>query len=107
MNNLQAMTPVEPGAYVGLFEDEETGEFRTDAVVAIVAARSYGSRIGFEPVMSRAGVGLHVADIFNDKRKSDGFKFHGMFSPEEAQEFISNAEFQRADQEACEEAAAS
>ncbi|MFH9575716.1 hypothetical protein ACH4MG_34940 [Streptomyces sp. NPDC017454] len=99
------MTPVEPGAYVALFEDEATGEFRSDDVVAIVASRSYGGRIVFEPVCSRAGHGLHVADVGNDKRKPNGFKFHGMFSPEEVREYIEDAKFQRIDAEASAEAA--
>lgn len=104
MNNLQAMTPVEPGAYVALFEDEATGEFRSDDVVAIVASRAYAGRIVFEPVCSRAGHGLHVADVGNDKRKPDGFKFHGMFNPDEAREYIADAKFQRLDQDATEAA---
>jgi hypothetical protein len=105
MNNLQAMTPVEPGAYVALFEDEATGEFRSDDVVAIVASRAYGGRIVFEPVCSRAGHGLHVPDVHNEKRKPNGFKFHGMFNPDESREYIEDAKFQRIDREASEEAA--
>lgn len=50
MNNVEAMTPVQPGAYKAVHKDKKTGEFSTNDVVAIVAFRAEGGWIEYEPV---------------------------------------------------------
>ncbi|WP_228900105.1 hypothetical protein [Streptomyces sp. DH1] len=78
-NDVNTMIPVQPGAYVALFQDEETYEFRTRPVVAIAAMNHGAER--FEPVSYEPGWSMetpdHVMGIC-----------HGMFTPAEAEAYI-------------------
>ncbi|MFM9627322.1 hypothetical protein ACKI10_06840 [Streptomyces galilaeus] len=88
-NDIQTMIPVQPGAYVAVFENKENGEFRTRPVVAI-AAMNHGSGETFEPVTYAPGWSLEVPDHVQGT-------CHGMFTPDEAKAYI---ESKQATQEA-------
>lgn len=79
-HDVQALIPVQPGAYVAVFENRETGEFRTRPVVAI-AAMNHSSGDAFEPVTYEPGWSLEVPDHVQGA-------CHGMFTPFEAREYI-------------------
>ncbi|GGQ10988.1 hypothetical protein GCM10010215_40040 [Streptomyces virginiae] len=96
MNNIEAMTPVQPGAYVALYRRKETGEFHREDVVAVVAGRAPGGWIEFEALSVRGGYDLHVPDHNKPRLMESLFEYHGMFKPDEADAYIATKKAEKA-----------
>lgn len=89
MNNVEAMTPVQPGAYVALYKNRKTGEFHREDVVAIVASRVAGGWIEFEALSVRGGYDLRVPESGAPPMLDAPFEYHGFFKPDEVEPYIS------------------
>jgi hypothetical protein len=84
MNNVEAMTPVQPGSYKVLHKDAKTGEFSTYDVVAIVAFRAEGGWIEYEPVFLVGMGDLHTPP--NEAASlTKQFEYYGMARSDEVE----------------------
>jgi hypothetical protein len=91
MNNVEAMTPVQPGAYKAVYSNGK-GEFRTEDVIAIVAYRAEGGWVEFEPVSLLGSYKLRTPPLTYETAE----EYHGMFTPDEARAYIEAEQAKRA-----------